>query len=295
MANKLKCDDIYEKVYKITVVGSPNVGKSNIITKYVNDVFTYKSPTMGLEFYSKITYKTGTPNKQNNSNDKSNDKSNKIKIQIWDTAGQERYNSLAPIYYRSSDGVLLVFDLDDYESFININSYLTETIHHSKTDVSVILVGAKSDQFDRSVDPSEINDFCKLYDMKYIETSAKMGYNINHLFDTIINQIEDKNYKKELMLQEIKNSTESANKPRKLSSSFMNIPCSLSFNMSHKTESSNHLLNHKPESVLIKQIPSNSFNIMEPIDVIQHASSDSVLKIDKSNKSNKSCKCNCMN
>ena len=35
----------------------------------------------------------------------------KFKFKQWDTAGQERYNNLAPMYYRNSEGIIIVFDL----------------------------------------------------------------------------------------------------------------------------------------------------------------------------------------
>jgi small GTP-binding protein len=35
----------------------------------------------------------------------------KIKIQVWDTAGQERFRTITTSYYRSSQGILLVYDI----------------------------------------------------------------------------------------------------------------------------------------------------------------------------------------
>ena len=41
----------------------------------------------------------------------------KIKLQIWDTAGQDKYKTITQNYYRNSDGVLIVFSINDRESF----------------------------------------------------------------------------------------------------------------------------------------------------------------------------------
>lgn len=39
-----------------------------------------------------------------------------LSAQIWDTAGQERYHSLAPMYYRSAQAAIVVYDLTNQVS-----------------------------------------------------------------------------------------------------------------------------------------------------------------------------------
>lgn len=41
-------------------------------------------------------------------------------LQIWDTAGQERFRTITTSYYRSSDAILLLFDLTDEDTFLNL-------------------------------------------------------------------------------------------------------------------------------------------------------------------------------
>lgn len=41
----------------------------------------------------------------------------RVTLSIWDTAGQERFHALGPIYYRDSNGALLVYDITDEDSF----------------------------------------------------------------------------------------------------------------------------------------------------------------------------------
>ena len=36
---------------------------------------------------------------------------------LQDTAGQERYHALGPIYYRDSQGAVVVYDVTDEDSF----------------------------------------------------------------------------------------------------------------------------------------------------------------------------------
>lgn len=37
----------------------------------------------------------------------------RLKMQIWDTAGQDKFKTITRSYYRNSQGVLVVFSLDD--------------------------------------------------------------------------------------------------------------------------------------------------------------------------------------
>lgn len=68
-----------------------------------------------------------------------------VRLQIWDTAGQERYRTITKAYYKGADGILVVFDLTDKESFLNVDGWLKEIEKHCGTDVSVIVMANKSD------------------------------------------------------------------------------------------------------------------------------------------------------
>lgn len=67
-------------------------------------------------------------------------------MQVWDTAGTERFRTITPIYYRNVDGVLLVFDITDEESFETISYWVGEL--NDKADIAnieLLLVGNKND------------------------------------------------------------------------------------------------------------------------------------------------------
>ena len=48
----------------------------------------------------------------------------KIKLQIWDTAGQEKYKTITKNYYRNSDGAIIGFAIDSYDSFCSVSMNL---------------------------------------------------------------------------------------------------------------------------------------------------------------------------
>ena len=53
-------------------------------------------------------------------------KDKKILLQIWDTAGQERFKTVTSAYYRGADGIIIVFDQTDKESFNNIQNWIDD-------------------------------------------------------------------------------------------------------------------------------------------------------------------------
>ena len=48
----------------------------------------------------------------------------KIKLKIWDTSGQERFRSISQSFYKNTQGVILVFDLSNLQSFQSIDYWI---------------------------------------------------------------------------------------------------------------------------------------------------------------------------
>ena len=69
----------------------------------------------------------------------------KIKLQIWDTAGQERYKTITNAYYKGADGIILVFDLFDKQSFLNLDNWLKEVDTHAHSSIQIIVIANKYD------------------------------------------------------------------------------------------------------------------------------------------------------
>ena len=68
-----------------------------------------------------------------------------IKLQIWDTAGQERFRTLTASYYRGAQGIIIVYDVTDRDSFENVRNWIQEIEKYSKSNVCKVLVGNKCD------------------------------------------------------------------------------------------------------------------------------------------------------
>ena len=164
-----------EIILKILVLGDSSVGKTSLLLKYVDDYFpNVYVTTIGVEYKTKKV--------------KINDLN--ITLQIWDTAGQERFRSLAKSFMKGADGILFVYDITSKQSFDSIRNWIRQT-EDVNSSFQKIIVGNKSDLSDKRVVPKEnLDKFCSNNSKaKGIETSAKLGINIEETFNTLANDI----------------------------------------------------------------------------------------------------------
>ena len=174
-------DSSYEIIFKTLLIGDANVGKSNLLLRYVKNEFVpdMKS-TVGVEFGSKILKIFGI----------------NIKVQIWDTAGQERYRSVTSSYYKGSKGVLIVYDISNYNSFESVDRWINEFRMKSDENSAIVLVGNKNDNEElRKVTIEEGEEKAKKYNLGFFETSAKDGKNVDEAFKCLFEKVVE-NYKK---------------------------------------------------------------------------------------------------
>ena len=158
----------YDLSFKLIFIGDSSVGKSCLTTKAVKNNFEeYYQATVGFEF---LTF-----------NMKVNDKV--IKLQIWDTCGQEIYKSLISNFYRNSSLAVLVYAIDNKESFTHVENWLNDLKSQANEDVRIFLVGNKSDLEEERKVTREEGEKYKLdqhLDL-FMETSAKTGQNARNV------------------------------------------------------------------------------------------------------------------
>ena len=122
----------------------------------------------------------------------------KVKLQIWDTAGQERFKNITASYYRGGNGVLVVYDITDRDSFENLNYWLIEIEKNANKNVYKLLIGNKSDLEDkRKVTYQEGKDFATSNGMQFIETSAKTDSKVKDAFELLTQEIIKSNVTKD--------------------------------------------------------------------------------------------------
>ena len=119
-----------------------------------------------------------------------------IKVQVWDTAGQERYRSITNAYYRGAEGIFIVFDLTNPESFNNIQNWINEVTVFTGKDVIFICLGNKND-LKKEISKNIIDDFKKKTKLEIFNVSAKTGEGVEDAFRHIIELLIKKNNQKQ--------------------------------------------------------------------------------------------------
>ena len=168
-------NESYDQKIKIMVIGESLVGKTALITRYTNNSFsgTYLT-TVGIDFQTKLL----------NINDKT------IKVELWDTAGQERFRNIAKNYFQSSDGFLIVYDITSKSSFEKLSFWNEQVNLNAPENTKYIIVGNKKDlEEKREVKIEEGENFAKENKVKFYETSAKDGSNVNEVFELLAKEI----------------------------------------------------------------------------------------------------------
>ena len=114
-----------------------------------------------------------------------------IKVQVWDTAGQERYRSITNAYYRGAEGILIVFDLTNKESFNKVKYWLKEIDSNAPRDIVLCLLGNKADlTYDRIIQYEDAKEIAG--DNLYYEISSKTGNNVSLAFEQLTYEIIEK-------------------------------------------------------------------------------------------------------
>ena len=181
-----KLDPKFQKKKKFEVhlitLGDSAVGKTSLISRYNGDTFkSYYVSTHGVDSqYKKIKLQNGE----------------EINVKITDTAGQERYRSIAQNYIKKANGILLVYDITNKESFQNVFMWGKEIKDKSEDSKPIILIGNKMDLEDkRCVSKEEGEELAGNYcdgGIRFYETSCKTGENVNEAIDDLVNLVYNK-------------------------------------------------------------------------------------------------------
>lgn len=139
----------------------------------------------------------------------------KVKLQIWDTAGQERFRTITTAYYRGAMGILLVYDVTDEGSFLNIRNWMRNIQQHASDSIECILIGNKCDLTqDKVISTERGQELASEYNMKFFEASAKTDTNVQEAFIGIASDILKKNQIESRLSMDSKAMQQKANKPK---------------------------------------------------------------------------------
>uniref|UniRef100_A0A3P8RHQ4 Ras-related protein Rab-13 n=1 Tax=Amphiprion percula TaxID=161767 RepID=A0A3P8RHQ4_AMPPE len=161
----------YDYLLKLLLIGDSGVGKTCLLFRFSEDAFnTTFIATIGIDFKIRTIDIEGK----------------KIKLQDLvsfnlDTAGQERFRTITTAYYR---GAMVS------HSFDNIRNWIRNIEEHASADVEKMVLGNKCDMNDKRQVSRERGEKLAIdYGIKFLETSAKSGINVEEAFFTLATDI----------------------------------------------------------------------------------------------------------
>ena len=161
------------KKLKFILVGESQVGKTSLINQYVNNKFEE-------EYF--MTIGNDKLIKEIEINE------NKVRLEIWDTIGQKDLRSANKIFMKNTDIALIVYDITNRQSFVNLNEFYEELININKRDKMIIGIAAnKSDLYENAkVNKEEGEEYAKKINALYFESTATDHENVVNIFEELI-------------------------------------------------------------------------------------------------------------
>jgi len=120
-----------------------------------------------------------------------------IKMQLWDTGGMERVASITGSYYKYSEAAILVFAMDNADSFHVLSQHLLDIVTYAE-NAKIFLCGNKSDLKHRlAVTDADVEAFCEqcnqLVSGGVFKTSCKSGDGVEEMFKAVATHLAEAN------------------------------------------------------------------------------------------------------
>ena len=179
---KFKCGCISRDSYhrktnlKFSLFGPCEVWKTALQNRIVNDSF--------IEEYSKTITKNCLEIKRTVDGEE-------ITINIVDMSGEEKFRSVNKLFYIHSDALLMVFALDDKNSFEELKQRYNYTSNINNEYWSkAYLIGNKKDKCQPEVSEKEARKFANEINGKFFIVSCLTNEGIEEMIDIIVKEFE---------------------------------------------------------------------------------------------------------
>ena len=161
--------------FKFLLLGDGGVGKTTLLHRYVQGKFLDTSTmTIGVEFLTKQTKLDAT----------------NCQLILWDLSGQDRFRFMIDRYIRGAAGALLLFDITNMTSFVNIGKWV-QLVKKQYKDLPIVLIASKCDleEFSMVADIYAKKTQKRFGMVDYIKTSSKNGLNVDKAFESLANYV----------------------------------------------------------------------------------------------------------
>lgn len=160
-----------EYILKMVALGDGGVGKTSCIMRFTENKFGEKyKATIGTSLAVKnieVEIRKGV--------------FARTQIVLWDLAGQPSYKDLRQRYMVGASMAFIVYDVTRPSTFMNVYEWY-RNFRAVCPGAVLVLVANKVDIEDRHVPEAAGLMLSKWLGMKYMETSAKTGQNVDEMF-----------------------------------------------------------------------------------------------------------------
>jgi len=163
-------DGMEESTFKVVFAGSEGVGKTTLLCRFAEGTF---QENIG-EFEMKK--RVATVNGQ------------EVALAFFDTAGQERFRTLTSGYYTNTSAAIIVYDVMDEQSYVDLPNWVRDVTRYSKDPVLMILAN-KVDLGKGKVELDEAQNYAEANRCKFFSVSAKDGTGIDEAFNCLVEEI----------------------------------------------------------------------------------------------------------
>ncbi|CAL7949674.1 unnamed protein product [Xylocopa violacea] len=198
-------DENFDYLFKIVLIGDCGTGKTCVVQRFRSGTFIERhGNTIGVDFSMK-TVLIDDKKVKSFVRIKILKKLQLLQLQIWDTAGQERFRTITQSYYRSANGVIVVYDITKRSTFLSLQHWVEEVRRYTSSHVLLILVGNKCDLENlREVEKGEAEALCQYLPevLQVVETSAKENTNIDSIFFYLASELKRRHENRQINANE---------------------------------------------------------------------------------------------
>ncbi|KAM5248471.1 ras-related protein Rab-28-like [Ctenodactylus gundi] len=172
-------EESQDRQLKLVLLGDATSGKTSLATRFTRETFEKQyRQTIGLDFFLRRITLPGNFN---------------VTVKVWDIGGQAISSKMLDKYIYAAQGILLVYDITDSQSFKHLEDWYTavkKVSEESETEPLVALVGNKIDlKHRRTVKPEKHLRYCDRKGFRSYFVSAKTGDSIFLCFQKVAAEI----------------------------------------------------------------------------------------------------------